>query len=96
MPYLLIAYDFEDALERRLQSRQAHIDYIDKLRDEGKAIFGAALIDSQSKMIGSTIFLNMTEIELQNYLASEPYLINKVWDKIEIKPCNIGPSFIKK
>ena len=96
MPYLLIAYDFEDALERRLQSRQAHIDYIDKLRDEGKAIFGAALIDSQSKMIGSTSFLNMTEIELQNYLASEPYLINKVWDKIEIKPCNIGPSFIKK
>jgi uncharacterized protein len=96
MPYLLIAYDFEDAFERRLQSRQAHIDYIDKLRDEGKALLGAALIDSQAKMIGSTIFLNMTENELQNYLASEPYLINKVWDKIEIKPCNIGPSFIKK
>jgi len=96
MPFLLIAYDHPTAYERRLTSRQAHIDFIDVLRDEGKAIFGAALIDSQSKMIGSTIFLNMTEIELQNYLASEPYLINKVWDKIEIKPCNIGPSFIKK
>ena len=95
MPFLLIAYDHPTAYERRLTSRQAHIDFIDVLRDQGKAIMGAALIDDHGKMIGSTLFLDMNQDELDNHLQAEPYLINQVWDKIEIKACNIGPSFLK-
>ena len=29
-----------------------------------------------------------------NYLM-EPYVVNKVWEKIEVIPCKVGPSFTK-
>lgn len=34
--------------------------------------------------------------ELDEYLKTEPYVVHKVWEKIEILPGQIGPSFIKK
>lgn len=91
--FVLIAYDAPDALERRMASREAHIQYIDKLRLEGKALLGAAQLDENNKMNGSIIFFNMSKTDLDEYMKTEPYIINKVWDKIEIKTCKIGPSF---
>lgn len=39
---------------------------------------GAALImDSDSRK------------ELDNYIANEPYVVEKVWEKIEIEPINV-------
>ena len=44
MQFLLIAYDGSDdkALERRMSSRQAHIDYCEKLKENGNMTFGIA------------------------------------------------------
>ncbi len=91
--YLLLATDYEDSMERRMACREEHIAYIDKLRDEGKALLGAAQIDDKNQMCGSVIFFNMTKNELDDYLKEEPYMKNKVWEKIEIRECKLGPSF---
>ena len=97
MQFLLIAYDGTDekALERRLSSRQAHIDYSNKLKENGNMIFGAAILDKNEKMIGSAIVYEFpSREELDSCLRKEPYVTNKVWQKIEIKSCKVGPSFI--
>ena len=31
---------------------------------------------------------------LDAYLSVEPYVIGKVWETIEIKPCKVGPMFL--
>jgi len=96
--YVLIAYDQANSLDRRMSCRAEHIALIDKLRAEGKALMGAALTNDMGQMIGSIITLDMSAAELDNYLKIEPYIINGVWDtdRIEIKTCKVGPSFVNK
>ncbi len=97
MQFLLVAYDGNDAkaLERRLSVRQSHIDYSNKLKENGNMIFGVAILGEAEKMIGSVVVYNFSSREdLNSCLEKEPYVISKVWQKIEIKPCKIGPSFV--
>ena len=94
--YILTAYDHTDAMERRMSARAEHVKCIDRLRDSGKALFGGPLIDESGKMIGSTILFAMSKDELEEYLKIEPYVTEKVWDRIETKACKIGPSFLSK
>lgn len=57
---------------------------------------GAALLDEKGQMFGSVMILDYpSRKELDGWLRIEPYLVNKVWEKIEIKPCKVGPSFMK-
>ena len=57
MQYLVIAYDNDGALERRLESREAHIEGARKLMSEGKIIDAGALIEDDI-MVGSTLFVD--------------------------------------
>ena len=45
MQYLVIAYDNANALERRLESRDEHVEGVRKLMAEGKIINAAALME---------------------------------------------------
>ena len=97
MQFLLIAYDGSDdkALERRMSSRQAHIDYCEKLKENGNMTFGIAILNKDEKMIGSAVVYDFpSREELNTILKNEPYIINNVWQKIDIKPCKVGPSFV--
>ena len=99
MQFLIIAHDHADeqALTRRMAVREAHIAMIDKLKDAGKVLFGAAILDDQEKMIGSTIIGDfLSRKELESWLEEEPYVTGRVWKDIEIKKCKVGPSFMSK
>ena len=94
MQYLVIAYDYDDALERRLASRDEHIEGAKKLMKEGKIINAGALIEDD-KMVGSTLFVDFAnEDELDSWLESEVYVKNKVWnyEEIQITPIKILPK----
>ena len=96
MQFLLIAYDGTDdkALDRRLAVREAHIERNDELRDQGHLHFGVAILDQAGKMIGSSLVYEFDKREdLEHWLEKEPYIYGKVWEKIEIVPCRVGPSF---
>jgi len=74
--------------------RDAHIRVGDRLRDEGKMPFGAAILDDDERMIGSVLICDFpSRVELDQWLEEEPYVTGKVWEKIEIKSCRVGPSF---
>jgi len=66
------------------------------MSDEKKHLYAAALLDDDGNMIGSLLVVDFpTREELDDYLTIEPYVIGKVWEKIEIKPCKVGSMFLK-
>jgi uncharacterized protein YciI len=96
MQFLVIGYDGKDneALTRRLAVREAHIALGDKMRDEGKMLYGAAILDDAEKMIGSVLIVDFdSRNELDQWLKEEPYVTGNVWQKIDIQKCKVGPSF---
>ena len=94
MQYLVIAYDNDNALERRLESREAHISGAKKLMAEGKIINAGALIE-EDKMVGSTLLIDFeNEDEIDEWLENEPYVKNNVWnmDEFQIVPVKLLPK----
>jgi uncharacterized protein YciI len=58
-------------------------------------LFAAALLDEDGQMVGSVLMMDFTSREaLDRWLSVEPYVTGKVWEKIEIKPCQIPPMFL--
>lgn len=92
MQFSIIAYDFTDseALERRMSCRAAHAEGLCNLWQQGKFIAGAALLDDSGKMIGSNAFFEFESREaLDAWLPTEPYVIGRVWEKIEIREVKV-------
>lgn len=93
MQFLLVAYDGEDtgALERRMSVREEHLEKIAILKKSGEYILGGAILDDEGKMIGSMILYEFPDRKsLDEKLKSEPYIINGVWKKIDIRPFRVA------
>ncbi|QHV99620.1 MULTISPECIES: YciI family protein [Spirosoma] len=89
MQYVVHAYDHTDAdaLDRRMATRPAHLDYVRELKAKGQFVLGGALLDPVGQMIGSMLLLDLeTEEQLADYLKSDPYIVQGVWDKVDVKP----------
>ena len=97
MQFLIIAYDGTDeqAQARRLAARQRHMAGIERLKLEGRALYGAALLDEDQAMIGSVVLYDFdSREELEAYLKTEPYVTGNVWQTIEIRPCRVPAVFM--
>lgn len=94
---IIIAYDHTDAdaLNRRMNARADHFKVIDDLRGQNKILIGIAIADDSEKMIGSVLVTNFDDrAELDEWLAREPYVVQKVWKDIQIlKAGKLSPSF---
>jgi len=91
--YLISAQDFTDeqALERRMAARPAHLENVKKLKSKNHYIIGGAMLNEAGKMIGSTMIVQFeTPENLQEWLQNDPYVIEKVWDQIKIKPFKVA------
>ena len=91
--YFITAYDFTDpeALNRRMAVRASHLEGVKKLKESGNFLIGGAILSPEGKMIGSSLFVQFeNEDELQLWLQEDPYVTQKVWDKIEIKPFRVA------
>jgi uncharacterized protein YciI len=97
MHFLLIAHDGTDieAPARRLAARPRHLESIERLKAEGRALYGAALIDNNGGMTGSVVIYDFeTREAFEEYLRSEPYITEGVWQKVEVLPCRVPPVFL--
>jgi uncharacterized protein len=91
--YLITAYDGtdENALERRMNVRPFHLEGAKKLKENGNFIIGGAMLNDEGKMIGSTMILQFENpSDLQHWIAHEPYIQQKVWEKFEVKPFRVA------
>jgi uncharacterized protein YciI len=99
MQFIVIAYDGIDdkAIERRMAAREEHLRKAKEMLDSGKWLYAAAILDDAGKMIGSMILcdFNSREDLEKEWLKSEPYVLGKVWEKIDIQRAQI-PSFLLK
>jgi hypothetical protein len=89
MLYIVHAYDHTDAdaVDRRLSVRPSHLAYVQELKNSGQFRLGGALLDPDGQMIGSMLLLDLeTEAQLETYLKSDPYIVQGVWNKIDVKP----------
>jgi len=94
MQYLVIAYDYENSLDKRMEHRPAHVEAAKKMIADGTIISAGALIE-EDKMIGSTLLVNFeTEDALDKWLENEPYVTGKVWDMetLQIAPVKLLPK----
>ena len=97
MQFLVTAYDGVDekSIERRLAARDEHLALVESMFNRGTHLYAAAITDDNDKMIGSVLIVDFpSRFELDEWLKVEPYVLGKVWDKIEIKPCKVGPMFL--
>nr|WP_278251852.1 YciI family protein [Sabulibacter ruber] len=78
-------------MDRRMATRPAHLEMVKKLKETGNFILGGAMLSPEEKMIGSTLVVEFeNENAVQQYLAQEPYILQKVWDKVDVKPFRVA------
>ena len=75
-------------LEKRMAVRPRHLEGMAKL---GKHIvLAGGLLDDEEKMKGSVLILDVEDrAALDDYLKNEPYVVEHVWEKIEIETVNV-------
>ena len=88
MQFMIKALDGENKLARRMEVRPRHREGMEKLRSH--IICAGGLMDNEGKMKGSVLILDFpSRDDLDSYLASEPYVVEQVWEKIEIETMNV-------
>ena len=88
MQFIIKAYDGEGMLEKRMQVRPRHLEGMAKL---GRHIICAGgLLDDEGKMKGSALVVEFPDrAAVDEYLSNEPYVIEGVWQKIEVETMNV-------
>ena len=83
MQFIIKAYDGPNMLDKRMEVRPRHLDGMAKL---GKQIICAGgLLDEQGKMKGSALVMEFPDrAALDEYLSNEPYVVEGVWQRIEV------------
>lgn len=88
MQFIIKAYDGENKLERRLAVRPRHLENLAGIN--GRIICAGGLLDDEGKMKGSVMIMEFENRELlEEYLKTEPYIIEQVWEKVEVEPMNV-------
>ena len=88
MQFVITAYDGENVLEKRMAARSRHLENMTKVK--GKVICAGGLLDEEGKMKGSVLIMDFeSRALLDEYLRSEPYVTEKVWEKVSVERMNV-------
>lgn len=88
MQFLVRAYDGAGKLDKRMEVRPRHLEGMQKLSDH--IVTAGGLLDEEGKMKGSALIMDFENREaLDNYIKNEPYVVEGVWEKIEVEPINV-------
>ncbi len=100
MQFIITAYDFEDddAINRRLANREAHLAGIEKMVKEGTFLSGGAILNKEGKMVGSSVHVEFSDRSgVDAWIKQDPYTTGRVWNKVEISEGRLFPvsKFLK-
>ena len=88
MQFLIRAYDGEGKLDKRMEVRPRHLESMKSLNSH--IISAGGLLDEEGRMKGSALIMDFeSRKELDDYLANEPYVLEHVWEKIEVEKINV-------
>jgi hypothetical protein len=93
MLYAIISEDIQDSLALRLQSRPAHLERLQQLKQQGRLILAGPhpIIDSddpgQAGFSGSLVVAEFNSLEdAQAWADADPYIDAGVYAKVIVKP----------
>lgn len=82
--FLLVATDKPNALDLRMATRQAHLDYV---RGSSLVKIGGPLLDAAGGMAGSMLVLEAEDLAAaQAFAAADPYAVAGLFEKVELRP----------
>lgn len=88
MQFMIKALDGKGKLAKRMEVRPRHLEGMEKMRSH--IICAGGLLDENGKMKGSVLILDFpSRSELDAYLASEPYVLEQVWEQIDVETMNV-------
>ena len=88
MRFIITAHDGETMLEKRMAVRPRHLEGMAKLGEH--IVLAGGLLDDEGKMKGSVLILDLEDrAALNDYLKNEPYVVEHVWEKIEVETVNV-------
>lgn len=88
MQFVITAHDGENMLERRMAVRARHLENMTKVK--GKVLCAGGLLDGEGKMKGSVLVIDFESRELlDEYLETEPYITEHVWETVEVERMNV-------
>ena len=86
--FVVRAYDGEGMLGKRMEVRPRHLEGMERMKEH--VICAGGLLDEDGKMKGSMLVMEFeSRNEIDEYLANEPYVVEHVWDKIEVESINV-------
>lgn len=95
MQFMVLGYDGtdEDALDRRMAARESHLAQAARWHAEGRWLYAAAILNDAGKMAGSMIICDFDSKEAleEQWLKNEPYVLGKVWERIDICRAQVAP-----
>lgn len=88
MQFMIMAYDGENMLDKRMEVRPQHLEGMARL---GKHVVCAGgLLDEEGKLKGSALVVEFDDrAGVDEYLENEPYVKAGVWKMIEVEPMNV-------
>ena len=88
MQFIIKALDGKNMLEKRLAVRSRHLENLSTVKRN--IICAGGLLDDEGRMKGSVLIMDFENRELlDEYLSSEPYLSEHVWETVEIDRMNV-------
>lgn len=88
MQFLVKAYDGDGMLERRMAVRPRHLEGMRALGS--RIVCAGGLLDDEGRMRGSALVLEFDDrAALDDYLANEPYVVEGVWERVEVEVMNV-------
>jgi hypothetical protein len=91
--YVITARDGTDAgaLARRMAARPAHLANVAPMVEAGTLIAGGAILDAAGQMIGSVTIADFPDrAALDHWLATDPYVLQGVWQTIDVQPFRLA------
>jgi len=93
MLYAILAEDVPDSLERRKSARAAHIERLERLRDDGRLVLAGPhpAIDSDDPgaagFTGSLVVAEFADADdARAWADADPYVDAGVYARVEVKP----------
>ena len=88
MQFVITAYDGEGMLAKRMEVRSLHLEGMERLKEH--LVCAGGLLDDEGKLKGSVLVIEFqNREEVDEYLASEIYVTEHVWEKITVERMNV-------
>lgn len=88
--FALIGKDSQQGLELRKVHREAHLEGLQKLSDQGRLHYAGPLLDGEGSPTGSVVIFEDEDLKLAMRTASsDPYIVHGVFESYEIQETKV-------